>query len=199
MTGSTNLSVRRLLGGFRFDEPRKQCLQRGEVGIELAAGLVAEATGRLAHGEPEHRGADQTLDLGDPVTWDPGVAKCPVDGFSSLAGFRGYRRPPEQQGEDARVPAGRGPDVPGEHTEALGPRWPRRRRRELGEQHLDYTVEQVGLVGHVPVERHGRDPKALGESRHGERVEPRFVGQGKRLGEDLCAVDARWPPHATLV
>jgi hypothetical protein len=89
------LSAGSLAGGFSLDEPREQPLQGSKVRIELPTWMVAEAAGRLAHGESEYRRADQALDLGHPAMRDAGVAERPVDGVSGLPGWRGRAHPPQ--------------------------------------------------------------------------------------------------------
>ena len=46
---------------------------------------------------------------------------------------------------------------------------------DLREDGVDHGVDEVVLVGHVAVQRHGRDLEHLGERAHGEGLEPARV------------------------
>ena len=46
---------------------------------------------------------------------------------------------------------------------------------DLREDGVDHGVDEVVLVGHVAVQRHGRDLELLGERAHGEGLEPARV------------------------
>jgi hypothetical protein len=56
---------------------------------------------------------------------------------------------------------------------------PVRVRRELDVTHdeVDHGVDEVALVVHVVVQRHGFDPEVFCELPHTERVEPAVVGK----------------------
>ena len=91
-----------------------------------------------------------------------------------------------------------GPGMPGKHrSRRLGPLPHRRlpvgadgRQFDLAENDVDHPVEDVVLVGHVVVQRHGLDAHLLRESAHGERPDSFSVGESNR---DLQrALPAEW-------
>src|SRR5271166_5786059 len=49
---------------------------------------------------------------------------------------------------------------------------------DLAEDQVDHAIEELVLVGHVVVERHGFDPEGVAELAHAERRDPTLVGEG---------------------
>ena len=49
---------------------------------------------------------------------------------------------------------------------------------DLAEDQVDHAVEELVLVGHVVVQRHGLDPEGFAELAHTERRDPALVGEG---------------------
>ncbi len=54
----------------------------------------------------------------------------------------------------------------------------------LAVDRVEHQVEQLGLAGHVAVERHRADAETLGDPAHRRRVEPFGVGELDRRGDD---------------
>ena len=49
---------------------------------------------------------------------------------------------------------------------------------DLAEDQVDHAVEELVLVGHMVVQRHGLDPEGVAELAHTERRDPALVGEG---------------------
>ncbi len=57
------------------------------------------------------------------------------------------------------------------------------RRVDLVDDDVDQGVQELVLVGHVPVERHRDDVEGLGELPHAQRLDASLIGQGDRGAE----------------
>jgi hypothetical protein len=180
------------------DEEAKQFLEPREVSVELAAGVVPEPSRCLAGGEAENGCADEAFRLGEALVIDARFLECGVDAVPGAACARCRGRSLEKEWKDTPVALSRRSDRVRESREPIDPGsvggW-----GELGEEQLDDPVEQVGLVGHMAVQRHGRDPEPRGDGSHGESLQARFVSDGQAGGEDDVSVDARRPAHPVSI
>ena len=68
-----------------------------------------------------------------------------------------------------------------------------RRQADLAEYDVDHPVQEVGLAGHVVVQRHRLDPEDLAQLAHAEGADAAFVGEGYRGLEHLVAAQRRPP------
>jgi hypothetical protein len=59
---------------------------------------------------------------------------------------------------------------------------------DLAHDVVDHRVEELVLVGHVLVERHGDDVEALGQVAHAQRLDADLVGEGHRGLDDVVAL-----------
>src|SRR5438309_8383286 len=52
------------------------------------------------------------------------------------------------------------------------------RRIDLADDHIDHSVQELFLVGHMLVERHRDDPQLLSEISHAQCFDPDVIGKG---------------------
>ena len=175
---------------------REGVLEELEVRIELLGRVGGEPPARLARGEAEHGGGEDPLELDGVVIADARVVQRGVDRVAGPPGPRRGRRPLQQEREDLRVAQRGGPGPAGERGEAVRPGLGRVGQRHLPEDPLDDAVEEVGLVGDVAVQRHGRDPEAVGHRLHRHRGQALLVGQLQAGRQHRAAVDLGGPSHA---
>ena len=95
------------------------------------------------------------------------------------------RQPPQVGVHQPRVPPVHGQRLPGVPGVALPPAEPGVRQGALAVGPVDHQLEQLGPAGHVGVERHRADPEVLGQTAHGQRLEPVGVGHRQRAVHHL--------------
>jgi hypothetical protein len=178
-----------------FDEVAEPVQQAGEVGVADGGGMVGEPAGRLAGGEAEDRRTQQAFGAFDLRRAQTGLAQRDVHRLAGAQRLARDGRPAQQQRKDTRVTGGTGPYAVRHHGQPLLPRQVIVRRRHLGQQPFHEAVEQVVLVGDVPVQRHRRHVQAAGHRLHGDRGEAVFVGDGQGGGKDRRPADLCNPSH----
>ena len=146
--------------------------------------MAGETASGLAGSEAEDDGADESLGPPRAVSVEAGSFERGDDGVACGLGRRCGGRSLQQEREDVGVAAGDGASPTPDFTESIVPRQAGCGRRQLAEQRFDDQVEQVGLVVHVPVQRHRRHAEAIGDCLHGEAVEPLVVGDRKARLDD---------------
>jgi hypothetical protein len=180
---------------LRFDRLDEKFEEQFEVGVSLPGGLAVEAACDLAEREAQDRGAQQSLHLVCAPLGDAGFCERAADGVSCLVGFVRGCRSLKQEGERARVAVGGGAQIVCERGETFSPGKLRGGLYGFGEQQLHEPVEQVGLIGDVPVKRHCRHVEPLGKRGHCDCVEAAFVSKSKSFREDERSIDSCRSTH----
>ena len=88
---------------FELDESTKQLLEKCEVGVELAAGVVAEPSGRFAGSESEDRSADEAFGLFNTRLLDTRLLQRRVDAVARPTGPGRRRWSLEEKRKDTRM------------------------------------------------------------------------------------------------
>ena len=168
-----------------------------EVGVEHPLRVGGEAAVDLACCEAKDRRADEALDSGNVGLGDASHAQAFVDVVACPLGGWGRRRALEQEREDRGVPTGHGSDRLADLDEDLVPAelGVRSRVGDLVEQPLDEAVEEVGLVAHMPIQRHRRDPEPVGDGLHRQAVEASLVSEFEARLQDAGTVDEARTGH----
>ena len=127
---------------------------------------------------------------------------CTTSSSANPASRRRHRRPRvwrapgvmaarcKRSGKICGMTPRRGPRATGQRSEAVGQptTWSGVRQRDLQQDALHHPVEQVGLVGHAPVDRAmGVTPEAVGHRLHGDRRQTLLVSQFQARGRAMAA------------
>ena len=146
--------------------------QRREPARRLA-GQVGLAGGRahfLLVGERAHVERAEIPGERGHLVGQPGRTQRPDHGLGPGQQARAERHAAQGQPGHARVAPEHAEHVPGEGPQGVLPVTAAARHRDLGDDLLEDELDQLFLVGHVAVQRRGRDPDLPGHPAHGQRV-----------------------------